>query len=89
MSIIDTLLGLSLNYKLGIAVFTFTVSAYGVLFYLGRRWRKEFEAKGIAYWSASKESRIQCARVTSSLMIVPLVLGLMIKPFEAGKASDI
>jgi hypothetical protein len=29
------------------------------------------------------------ALVTSSLMIVPLVLGLMIKPFEAGKASDI
>ena len=59
MSIIDTLLGLSLNYKLGMAVFTFTVSAYGVLFYLGRRWRKEFTAKGTTYWSAPKESRIQ------------------------------
>ena len=59
MSIIDAILGLSLNYKLGIAVFTFTVSAYGVLFYLGRRWRKEFEAKGIRYWSAPKETRIQ------------------------------
>jgi len=59
MSIIDTILGLSLNYKLGIAVFTFTVLAYGVLFYLGRRWRKEFETQGVRYWSAPKESRIQ------------------------------
>ena len=59
MSIIDTIQGLSLNYKLGIAVFTFTVLAYGVLFYLGRRWRKEFETQGVRYWSAPKESRIQ------------------------------
>lgn len=59
MSIIDTILGLSLNYKLGIAVLTFTVLAYGVLFYLGRRWKKEFETKGIRYWSAPKESRIK------------------------------
>jgi hypothetical protein len=29
------------------------------------------------------------AMVTSALMIVPLILGLLIKPFEAGKASDI
>ena len=29
------------------------------------------------------------ALVTSSLMLVPLALGLLIKPFEAGKASDI
>ena len=59
MSIIDTILGLSLNYKLGVAVFTFTVLAYGVLFYLGRKWRKEFETQGVRYWSAPKESRIQ------------------------------
>ena len=59
MSIIDTVQGLSLNYKLGIAVFIFTVLAYGVLFYLGRRWRNEFEAQGVRYWSAPKESRIQ------------------------------
>ena len=59
MSIIDTILGLSLNYKLGILVLTFTVLAYGVLFYLGRRWKKEFETEGTRYWSAPKESRIQ------------------------------
>ena len=29
------------------------------------------------------------ALITSSLMIVPLILGNYIKPFEAGKASDI
>lgn len=29
------------------------------------------------------------ALVTSALMIVPLLLGLLIKPFEAGKASEI
>jgi MFS family permease len=59
VSIIETILGLSLKYKLGILVFTFTVSAYGILFYLGRRWRNEFESKGITYWSAPKEERMQ------------------------------
>jgi len=59
MSIVERVLGLSLNYKLGIAVFAFTVAAYGVLFYLGRRWRNEFEAEGVTYWSAPKEERIQ------------------------------
>ena len=59
MSVIDTVLGLSLNYKIGIAVFTFTISAYGILFYLGRKWRNEFESKGIKYWSAPKVDRIQ------------------------------
>ena len=29
------------------------------------------------------------ALVTSGLMIIPLILGLLIKPFEAGKASEI
>ena len=59
MSIVERVLGLSLKYKLGIAVFVFTVAAYGVLFYLGRRWRNEFEAEGVTYWSAPKEVRIQ------------------------------
>jgi len=59
VSFIDLILGLSLNYKLGIAVFTFTVSAYGIMFYFGRRWRNEFESKGVSYWSASKGERIQ------------------------------
>jgi MFS family permease len=59
MPILDTIFGLNLNYKLGIAVFIFTILAYGVLFYLGNRWRKEFETHGIRYWSAPKESRIK------------------------------
>ena len=54
----DWILGLDFNYLMGIAVFTFTVSAYGVLFYLGRKWRKEFEEKGVSYWSAPKKTRI-------------------------------
>ncbi len=59
MSIVQQVLGLSLKYKLGIAVFLFTVLAYGVLFYLGRRWRAEFEAQGVTYWTVPKEDRIQ------------------------------
>ncbi|MCW4048396.1 MAG: MFS transporter [Candidatus Bathyarchaeota archaeon] len=59
MSVVDWVVGLSLNYKLGIAVFAFTVLAYGVLFYLGRKWRREFEAEGVTYWSIPKEERIQ------------------------------
>lgn len=59
MSVLEAIAGLSLNYKLGIAVFAFTVSAYGVLFYLGRRWRKGFEDEGVTYWSVPKEERMQ------------------------------
>ncbi|MBN2334852.1 MFS transporter [Candidatus Bathyarchaeota archaeon] len=59
MSPLDWLLGLSLNYKLGLAVFTFTVSAYAVLFILGRKWRREFEAQGVSYWRAPKEERMR------------------------------
>jgi len=59
MSIIDWILGLSLNYKLGAVVFFFTILAYSILFYLGRKWRRELEDKGITYWSAPKETRIQ------------------------------
>lgn len=59
MSPIDYILSLSLKYKLGITVFSFTVIAYGTLFYLGRKWRNEFEEKGIRYWSIAKEDRIK------------------------------
>jgi MFS family permease len=59
MSVVNWILSLSLNYKLGAAVFFFTIFAYGVLFYLGRKWRREFEDKGITYWSTTKEARIK------------------------------
>jgi hypothetical protein len=59
MSIVNWILSLSLNYKLGATVFFFTIFAYGVLFYLGRKWRREFEDKGITYWSTTKEARIK------------------------------
>lgn len=59
MSPLGWFLGLALKYQLGIAVFVFTVGAYAVLFILGRRWRREFEARGVTYWSASKEERME------------------------------
>ncbi|HUV53645.1 MAG TPA: MFS transporter [Candidatus Krumholzibacteriaceae bacterium] len=59
MSPLGWFLGIDLKYQLGIAVFTFTVGAYAVLFILGRRWRREFEARGVTYWSASKEERME------------------------------
>jgi len=59
VSIIGWFLGLPLKYQLGVAVFTFTVGAYVVLFALGRRWRRGFEARGIAYWRAPKEERME------------------------------
>ena len=59
MSPLGWFLGLDLKYQLGIAVFMFTVGAYAVLFILGRRWRREFEARGVTYWSASKEERME------------------------------
>lgn len=65
MSPLGWFLGLPLKYQLGIAVFVFTVGAYAVLFILGRRWRREFEARGVTYWSASKEERM--AELTSEV----------------------
>jgi MFS family permease len=59
MSFIEWIQGLSLTYKLGISVFTFTATAYLILFLLGRKWRKEFESNGITYWESSKELRME------------------------------
>ncbi len=44
---------------LGLLFFGLTLTAYAVLFYLGRRWRREFEAKGVTYWQAPKEERLR------------------------------
>ncbi len=52
-------LGIPLKYQLGVAVFAFTVGAYAVMFILGRRWRRGFEARGVTYWRASKEERLE------------------------------
>lgn len=43
---------------LGLVFFSLSASAYILLFWLGRRWRKEYESKGISYWQAPKETRI-------------------------------
>ena len=59
MGLLEWFTSLSINYKLGIAVFVFTISAYLVLFILGRKWRNEFEAQGVTYWQAPKEQRLE------------------------------
>ncbi len=43
---------------LGLLFFSISAGAYIILFWLGRRWRKEFESEGIGYWQAPKEERI-------------------------------
>ena len=58
MSPLDWFLNLSVQYKLGVSVFIFTVTSYAVLFILGRRWRRGFEAEGVTYWKAPKEERM-------------------------------
>ena len=47
------------EHSLGLFFFGLTVAAYLILFSLGRKWRREFEAKGITYWQASKEERMK------------------------------
>lgn len=58
MFLLDWFIDLELNFKLGVAVFLFTITAYCILFLLGRKWRKEFEDSGISYWRAPKSDRI-------------------------------
>jgi hypothetical protein len=50
---------MKLEQALGLLFFGLTLTAYAVLFYLGRRWRREFEAKGVTYWQAPKEERLR------------------------------
>ena len=52
------LLSLKFEHRLGVAVFVCTLSAYAVLLILGHRWRRRFEADGIAYWRAPKRERL-------------------------------
>ncbi len=47
------------EHVLGLVFFSCTAAAYLILFGLGRKWRKEFEAKGIGYWQAPKEERVR------------------------------
>ncbi len=47
------------EYVLGLFFFSLTASAYLILFSLGRRWRTEFEAKGVGYWRAPKVERVR------------------------------
>jgi MFS family permease len=47
------------EHQLGIVFFSCTAAAYLILFGLGRKWRREFEAQGIKYWQAPKEKRVR------------------------------
>ncbi|UCH37637.1 MAG: MFS transporter [Candidatus Bathyarchaeota archaeon] len=42
-----------------ILIFTSTTVTYLLFLVLGRKWRKDFEQKGIRYWTAPKEQRIK------------------------------
>jgi len=59
MNPLDWLLGLEFQDKLGIAVFVSTVSAYAIMLLLGRKWKREFEGRGVTYWRAPKDQRIE------------------------------
>jgi len=50
---------MKLEHTLGLFFFGLTVSAYLILFGLGRKWRREFEARGVTYWQAPKEERVR------------------------------
>ncbi|MGD2201284.1 MAG: MFS transporter [Candidatus Bathyarchaeota archaeon] len=47
------------EHAFGLLFFGLTVAAYLILFGLGRKWRRMFEEKGVTYWQASKEERMQ------------------------------
>lgn len=49
----------SYTFFLSILLFSCTVAAYIILFILGRKWRSEFEAQGIKYWTVSKDERVR------------------------------
>ena len=50
---------MKLEHTLGLFFFSLTIAAYLILFSLGRKWRSEFEGRGIAYWQAPKEERLR------------------------------
>jgi len=47
------------EYALGLVFFSLTAAAYLILFGLGRRWRRGFEARGVGYWRTPKEERVR------------------------------
>jgi MFS family permease len=47
------------EHMLGLFLFICTALAYVTLFLLGRKWRREYESKGISYWSSPKEKRLK------------------------------
>jgi MFS family permease len=47
------------EHLLAIAVFGCTIGTYSIFLTLGRKWRREFEAKGVKYWRSPKEERVQ------------------------------
>jgi MFS family permease len=47
------------EHLLGLIFFGLTAGAYIILFWLGRRWRNQYEAIGVSYWQAPKEDRMK------------------------------
>jgi MFS family permease len=47
------------EHILGLIFFGITLSLYILFFLLGWKWRREYEAQGVTYWSAPKEDRIK------------------------------
>ncbi|MGD2142797.1 MAG: MFS transporter [Candidatus Bathyarchaeota archaeon] len=65
------------EHTLGLVFFGMTVAAYLILFGLGRKWRREFEAHGVTYWQAPKEERMR--QLTSDIWrprLIALFYGL-------------
>lgn len=52
-------LDVKFEHLLGIVFFSCTAAVYLILFGLGRKWRREFEAQGVRYWQAPKEERVR------------------------------
>ena len=52
-------MAIDLNQILGILVSACTIIAYLILFTLSRKWRRNFESKGVTYWKGSKERRLK------------------------------
>jgi MFS family permease len=47
------------EHTLGLVFFGMTAAAYLILFWLGKKWRMEFEARGVTYWQAPKKERVR------------------------------
>ena len=52
------------EHLLAIGIFSVTATTYLVFLALGRRWRRDFEARGVSYWEAPKAERLKTLMAT-------------------------